>query len=177
MKSNAIRKTGFALLLFLSLWLVGCTTPYEIVKLKPFPDTVAELEIIGPDDSDIQEALLIIDSVLTKNGYITQPAWTNGGNPTSNTSKGWFIEKTYIHEQLDVDAMVFNQGSKEPTTVLKAGKRSVEIYVDFREPMRWFLKAHPDVIRVRDEIAEELAKRFGSEKVTTENGRVGSELM
>jgi len=40
-----------------------------------------------------------------------------------------------------------------------------------------FLKIHPDVTRVRDEIAAELAKRFGQEKVTTDTGRVGSELM
>jgi hypothetical protein len=173
MKKNAIRKTGVALILFVSLVLVGCSTPYATVYLKPFPDTEAESVIIEPDYPDIQEALAIIDSVLTKNGYFTQTGWSSGGN----TSKGWSIEKTYTHEKPFVDAMVYNEGSKQTTTVLKAGKRSVQIRVEFHEPDRLFLKIHPDVTRVRDEIAAELAKRFGQEKVTTDTGRVGSELM
>jgi hypothetical protein len=147
--------------------------PYTTVNLKPFPDTAAESEIIEPDYPDIQEALTIIDSVLTKNGYITEAGCSGGGK----TSKGWSIEKTYTHEKPYVAVMVYNEGSKQPTTVLKAGKRSVQIHVEFHEPDRMFLKIHPDVTRVRDEIAAELAKRFGQEKVTTDTGRVGSELM
>jgi hypothetical protein len=173
MKINAIRKTGVALILFISLVLVGCTAPYATVKLKPFPDTAAESEIIEPDYPDIQEALTIIDSVLTKNGYVTEAGWSGGGN----TSKGWWIWKTYTHEKPSVYVTVYNEGTKQPTTLLKAGKRSVRISVNFDEPDRWFLKIHPDVTRVRDEIAAELAKRFGQEKVTTDTGRVGSELM
>jgi hypothetical protein len=166
-KMNANRKTGVALILFVSLVLVGCTAPYATVNLKPFPDTAAESEIIEPDYPDIQEALTTIDSVLTKNGYVTEASWLNG----TNTSRGWWIVKTYTHKKPNVDATVYNEGAKKPTTVLKAGKRSVQIYVVFQEPMRWFLKVHPDVTRVRDEIAGELAKRFGQEKVTTVTGR------
>jgi hypothetical protein len=169
MKINAIQKTGVALILFVSLVLVGCTVPYAKVNLKPFPDAAAESEIIEPDYPDIQEALTIIDSVLTKNGYTTEASWLNG----TNTSRGWWIVKTYTHEKPFVDATVYNEGSKQPTAVLKAGKRSVQIHVDFIEPNRWYLKAYPDVIRVRNEIAEELTKRFGQEKITTDEGREG----
>jgi hypothetical protein len=173
MKKNAIRRTGVALILFASLFLAGCTTPYSTVTLRPFPDADAESEIIEPEYADIQEALTIIDSVLTKNGYVTEASWSGGGN----TSTGWWIWKTYAHGR-NVDVTVNNEGSKKPTTVLKAGKRSVQIRVEFRQPDRFFLKALPDVIRVRDEMAGELIKRFGPEKVTTFTGRIGfGELM
>ncbi len=171
---NAIRRTGVAFIFFLSLVLVGCSTPYSTVTLKPFPDTAAESEIIEPDYPDLQEALTIIDLVLTKNGYFTEAGWASGGN----TSKGWYLEKTYVHEHPSAFVMVYNEGSKQTTTLFKPGKRSVQILVEFREGGRFFLKAHPEVIRVRDEIAEELAKRFGPEKVTTVTGRItAQELM
>lgn len=166
--SVTIQITGRILILLVSVTLIGCTAPYATVNLKPYPDTESQSEIIAPDYPDIQAALTIIDSVLTQNGYVTQPGWSYGGD----TDKGWWIVKDYVHRKPYVDATVYNQGVKQSTPTLKAGKHSVEIYVLFQEPMRWFLKVHPDVTRVRGEIAQKLAERFGKEKITTGDGRM-----
>jgi hypothetical protein len=172
--SNAIRTAGTVLILLAALTLVGCSVPYATVTLKPFSDTAAYPEIIGPDLPEIQDALAIIDSVLTKNGYVTEAGWVSGGS----TSKGWYLERSYVFKKPNVYVTVYHEGTKQPSAISKAGKGSVEIHVEFQESDGWFVKMHPDVVRVQNEIAEELAKRFGKEKITIFDGRQGlSELM
>ena len=165
-------RTGIILLI--SLTLTGCSAPYASVTLKPFSETAAYPETIEPELPEIQEALTIIGSVLTKNGYVTEAGWVSGGS----TSKGWYLERSYTLKKPFVSVMVYHEGTKQPSATSKGGKGSVEIHVDLRESNRWFLKIHPDVIRVQDEMAEELAKRFGKEKITIFIGRdASSELM
>jgi hypothetical protein len=79
--------------------------------------------------------------------------------------------KDYDHHHPPVLATVFNEGRKEPNAQFKAGKCSVEIHVGFQENTRFFLKARPEVIQVRDEIARELRNKFGQKTVTVFEGR------
>src|ERR1700679_1581250 len=168
--SNAIRTAGTVLILLASLTLVGCSVPYATVTLKPFSDTAAYPEIIGPDLPEIQDALAIIDSILTKNGYVTEAGWASGGS----TSKGWYMARSYTLKKPNIYVMVYHEGTKQPSAISKGGIGSVEIHVEFQESDGWFVKMHPDVVRVQNEIAEELGKRFGKEKITIFDGRQGS---
>jgi hypothetical protein len=157
------RITKVGLFLLVSQILIGCTAPYATISLKPYSET--NTEIIGPNYPDIQQALSIIDLVLVRNGYVNE--WSYG----TNTIKGWRFVKDYGHHHPAVFASVYSEGRKEASSQFKAGKGSVRIYVSFEENMRFFLKPRRKVIQVRDEIAQELNKRFGQGKVTVFEGQ------
>lgn len=148
--------------------LTGCTTPVSTVHFAPFPSASEKMEKVDIDDPVIRRATAIIDRVLHANGYDTDP----NRDPESthfdhNNEEGWYITTRYYRGSYI--ATMYNAGRKISASLYPAGKSPVSINLVFSNRKRFYLKMNAEILVVRDQIAEELAREFGREKVTTKD--------
>jgi hypothetical protein len=137
--------------------LTGCVVPVSTITFRPFSGATGS-EVVSRNDPAITNGLAIIDAVLRENGFTPVQLVPNSFSGPA----GW--QELADYERNHEDVHVDNQG--------KVGsKASVRVTVVFNNWSRLYLRTSRGARSVRDQIAAELARRFGAETVVVEEHR------
>jgi hypothetical protein len=166
MISIVLQRGTNAFLSLIVLLLVGCGTPVSTVYFAPFPSPSEKKELVHSDHPVIRDAVGIIDSVLVRNGFQTHPTWGPNGVGGNDAWHNW---TTYARKG-GGGATVYNMGSKDAATM--GGKGPVVIYVNFNPGRKKDLRVD---LTLR-QIAEELGKKYGEDKISVSDERESFKL-
>ncbi len=156
--------------LLFALLLSGCTYPAAMVSVTPFSQS--DSAAVDLQEPEIQDVFALIDSVLIRNGYVIE----RYDHRVMDNNRGWYVARSYIHSRPSAVATLYSDANKQPQAGKASGRGSVKISVAFEQSSRFFSGIQPQVLQVRDEIADQLVGRFGKEKVHVQERRIEFQL-